>query len=74
MEVKRIKRVCHTSPQAACMSFAYRNGFELSREPFGRRGSLIEVKRGGVDVGYRKSYGGALNLMKKVVLEGRENV
>lgn len=69
MEVRLIARPNKTgiSPQLEAVRFARENGFELRREPFGRRGSLIEIYRDGEDLGYRKSYAAALTFMRKQV-------
>lgn len=49
------------------LAYARLHGFTLNREPFGKRGSLIEVYRGASRLGYRKTWGGALNMMKRRV-------
>lgn len=66
MDVKLINRG-RLGPQFECVTYARQNGFELQRQPFGRRGSLVEVYRSGEDCGYRKSYAAALLLMKRIV-------
>jgi hypothetical protein len=66
MKVKLINRTSSEhSPQYKCLRFAEENGFELRREPFGKRGSLIEIYRNGECLDYRKSYASALAFMKK---------
>jgi hypothetical protein len=65
MNVKRIYRGrIEKSPQGLAIQFAAAHGFVLQREPFGKRGSLIEVYRADRMVGYRKSYTAALRLMQ----------
>lgn len=50
-------------PQTLAVRYALENGFTLRREPFGKRGSLIEVWRSGRMVGHRKGYRAVLALM-----------
>ncbi len=45
--------------------YARKNGFTLEREPFGKRGTNVEIYLNGKMIGYRKSYQGAINFMKK---------
>jgi hypothetical protein len=62
--IKYIRRKSkNESPMLKAIRFAENNGFVLSREPFGKRGSLIEIYKNGRMVGYRKSYQAALNFM-----------
>ena len=49
------------------LEFARDHGFDLQRQPFGKRGSLIEVYKDGQMIDYRKSWSGALHVMKKIV-------
>lgn len=49
--------------------FARLNGFTLDRQPFGKRGSLVAVWKDGKVLDYRKSWRGALNVMKKLLVE-----
>ncbi|MCB1953373.1 MAG: hypothetical protein H6944_11285 [Zoogloeaceae bacterium] len=68
MELKLINRPTKdntTQPQVLAALFAARNGFTLCRQPFGKRGSLIEIYRGGEMIGYRKSYRAALTFMER---------
>lgn len=66
MDIKRIYRTTTArSPQWQCLTYAFENGFRLQREPFGKRGSCIEVFIGDEKLGYRKSYSAALKLMQK---------
>lgn len=54
-------------PQLQAMEFARANGFRLERQPFGKRGSSIEIYRADDEMkmlGYRKSYSAALNFMR----------
>lgn len=51
---------------STALEFARNHGFTLQRQPFGKRGSLIEVYKGEQMVDYRKSWKGALNVMKKL--------
>ena len=65
MRVRLIGRPGKNHPQWGAIDYAREHGFTLGREPFGKRGSLIEVYKNGEKIGYRKSYAGALNLMQK---------
>lgn len=61
MEVKYIRR-CLSSKSP--MVKAKENGFTLKREPFGKRGSLIELYKDEEMIGYRKSYTSIIRLMQ----------
>ena len=66
MKIRLIRRIDpRKSPMVAAVEYAKANGYTLSREPFGKRGSLIELYRDSERIGHRKSYSGILNLMKK---------
>lgn len=54
-------------PRSAALAFARHYGFILHREPFGKRGSLIEIYHESRPFGYRKSWNGALNVMKRII-------
>ena len=52
-------------PMGKCLDYAWEHGYTLTREPFGKRGSLIEASLNGTKIGHRTSYQGVLNMMQK---------